>query len=76
MFNGMGYQYAGLLLSLVATLAAPLPFILFKYGERIRAKSKYASSDDELEKERITDDNVNDRGVPSTEAQYTSSFAV
>lgn len=76
MFNGMGYQYAGLLLSLLALLAAPLPFILFKYGERIRAKSKYASSDDELEKERITDDNVNERGVPSTEAQYTSSFAV
>ncbi|GAA5973421.1 hypothetical protein JCM8115_001738 [Rhodotorula mucilaginosa] len=76
MFNGMGYQYAGLLLSLLALLAAPLPFILFKYGEQIRAKSKYASSDDELEKERITDDNVNERGVPSTEAQYTSSFAV
>lgn len=28
----MGSQYAGLLLALITTIIAPLPFILFKYG--------------------------------------------
>ncbi|GAA6006278.1 MFS transporter [Rhodotorula paludigena] len=74
MFNGMGYQYAGLLLSLVASLAIPLPYVLFKYGETIRAKSKYASTDEDLEKERVQGGEDNERRTLPREAQYTSSF--
>lgn len=70
----MGYQYAGLLLSLVASLAIPLPYVLFKYGETIRAKSKYASTDEDLEKERVQDGEDNERPTLPQEAQYTSSF--
>jgi hypothetical protein len=32
MFRGMGYQYAGLLLALLSTVMAPLPYVLFKWG--------------------------------------------
>lgn len=43
MFNSMGFQYAGLLLALVALVIAPIPFIFYRYGERIRGRSKRAS---------------------------------
>ncbi|KAJ3813262.1 major facilitator superfamily domain-containing protein [Lentinula lateritia] len=43
MFNNMGFQYAGLLLALVGVLIAPIPFIFYRYGERIRSKSTKAS---------------------------------
>lgn len=32
------------MLSLIAFCLVPLPFVLFKYGARIRAKSKYAAA--------------------------------
>lgn len=70
----MGYQYAGLLLSLVASLAIPLPYLLFRFGERIRAKSKFASSNEALEKERTTDENVDERPRIAREATYSGSF--
>ncbi|GAA5844274.1 hypothetical protein JCM3766R1_002894 [Sporobolomyces carnicolor] len=73
MFNGMGYQYAGLLLSLVACLAIPLPYILFIYGEKIRAKSKYASDGSDLEGERVEGDNLEKRPSFSPEAAHTSA---
>ncbi|BGP18472.1 hypothetical protein JCM10213v2_006538 [Rhodosporidiobolus nylandii] len=78
MISRMGLQYAGLLLSLVASLAIPLPYVLFKYGERLREKSKYASAGDELEQAKPNDkddhQNGNLRRAPSVEAQYSSSF--
>ncbi|KAH0600692.1 hypothetical protein MHUMG1_01691 [Metarhizium humberi] len=56
MFQGMGIQWAATLLGCVALVLAPMPFIFYKYGSKIRAKSAYAptfaapamkSSDDE-----------------------------
>ena len=44
MFHNLGFQYAGLLLSLLIPIAIPLPFVLIKYGERIRARSRYAAA--------------------------------
>lgn len=44
MFNNLGFQYAGLLLSLLITIAIPLPFILIWKGEEIRRRSPYASA--------------------------------
>lgn len=70
----MGYQYAGLLLSLVASLALPLPYLLFRYGERIRAKSKFASSNEALEEERGPDA-VDARLRIARAATYSRSFA-
>lgn len=51
MFNGMGVQWAGLLLSLVALALTPLPFVLFVKGKTIRQKSRNAASDKDLEQE-------------------------
>lgn len=42
MFQGMGTNWAGLLLGLFGFAMAPVPFLFIKYGKRIRAKSKYA----------------------------------
>ncbi|KDR73178.1 hypothetical protein GALMADRAFT_228304 [Galerina marginata CBS 339.88] len=43
MFHGMGFQFAGLLLALITTLIAPIPFIFYKYGEKVRSRSKRAT---------------------------------
>ena len=43
MFHNMGFQYAGLLLACVGFVIAPMPFIFFKYGEKIRERSVRAS---------------------------------
>ncbi|KAJ1023114.1 hypothetical protein NDA16_003267 [Ustilago loliicola] len=46
MFHNLSVPYAGLLLACLLLLAVPLPFVLIKYGATIRARSKYAASDD------------------------------
>ncbi|KIM36325.1 hypothetical protein M413DRAFT_20550 [Hebeloma cylindrosporum] len=43
MFHGMGFQWAGLLLALIATAIAPIPFVFYTYGERIRGRSARAT---------------------------------
>lgn len=43
MFNNMGFQYAGLLMSLLIAIAIPLPFILIWKGADIRRRSPYAA---------------------------------
>ncbi|KIJ54461.1 hypothetical protein M422DRAFT_73490 [Sphaerobolus stellatus SS14] len=45
MFHNMGFQYAGLLLALIATAIMPIAFFFFKYGGSIRLRSKRASKD-------------------------------
>lgn len=42
MFEGMGVNWASTLIGGVAVLLAPMPFIFYKYGPRIRQKSKFA----------------------------------
>lgn len=42
MFEGMGIQWAGTLLGCVAAVLAPIPFIFYIYGAKIRQKSAYA----------------------------------
>ena len=49
MFNNLTIPYAGLLLACLLLMACPLPFILIRYGETIRAKSKYAAATTGLE---------------------------
>lgn len=65
MFDGLGIQYAATLLGCIAVVLAPIPFIFYKYGAKIRQKSKYAptappapasgSSTEEEEKETAND---------------------
>ncbi|KAK4703431.1 hypothetical protein P7C70_g2788, partial [Phenoliferia sp. Uapishka_3] len=74
MFKGMhGYQYTGLFLSLLASLAIPFPFILFKYGPKIRENSKYAR--EEFERQAASVRKMQAKrgekvaGVPGTESE-------
>ncbi|QDS74379.1 hypothetical protein FKW77_005355 [Venturia effusa] len=41
-FHNLGSQYAGLLLSILATLLTFIPFVFYKYGHVLRARSKLA----------------------------------
>lgn len=43
-FHHLGSQYAGLLLALIATLLTFIPFVLYKFGPDLRARSKLAST--------------------------------
>ncbi|CAK5271079.1 unnamed protein product [Mycena citricolor] len=57
MLNGMGVNWAATLLGGVGLLLAPSPFLFYKYGARIRQRSKFAPCLDlkiaaELEMER------------------------
>lgn len=42
MFNALGVGGGGSLVGGVAVLLAPIPFVFYKYGERIRQRSKFA----------------------------------
>lgn len=81
MFEGMGIQWASTLLGCVAVVLAPIPFVFYKYGERIRARSAYAptfsapamqSSEedaaDSLEKEDHPDDDAALASAPVKES--------
>lgn len=49
-FNNVGSQYAGLILSLIAVALTFLPYILFKWGPQVRARSKQAVGPDDAGK--------------------------
>ena len=42
MFKAMGVNWAGTMLGFVALALVPIPVVFWKYGARIRAKSKFA----------------------------------
>ncbi|KAF7332513.1 MFS general substrate transporter [Mycena kentingensis (nom. inval.)] len=42
MINGLGVNWAATLLGLVGLLLAPSPFLFYKYGAKIRERSKFA----------------------------------
>ncbi|KAF2721681.1 MFS general substrate transporter [Polychaeton citri CBS 116435] len=41
-FHNVGSQYAGLILALAGTVLSLIPFVMFKWGVKLRAKSKRA----------------------------------
>ncbi len=42
MLHNMGVQWAGLLLGLIGVILIPVPFLFYKYGDKLRDKSKFA----------------------------------
>jgi len=42
MYERLGPRWASLLLGFITLLLVPIPFVLAKFGPRLRAKSKYA----------------------------------
>ncbi|KAI0401345.1 major facilitator superfamily domain-containing protein [Xylaria palmicola] len=47
MYHRLGYQWASTLLAGISLLCCAIPFLFWKYGERIRRHSKYAYAGDE-----------------------------
>ncbi|CDS00158.1 related to multidrug resistant protein [Sporisorium scitamineum] len=44
LYHGLGYQWASTLSALLGTALGVVPFVLFRYGKRIRAKSKISQT--------------------------------
>lgn len=42
MFDALGVNWAGTLLGCVALLFVPVPFVFWRYGAKIRARSNFA----------------------------------
>jgi len=42
MFHHMGFQYAGLLLALISVVIAPIPFVFYFKGGKVRERSTRA----------------------------------
>ena len=42
MFDNLGINWAGTLLGSFALILAPIPFLFYKYGRRIRTQSSFA----------------------------------
>ncbi|KAJ9630312.1 hypothetical protein H2204_008530 [Knufia peltigerae] len=46
MYENLGYQWASSLLAFLGLACLPMPFLFFKYGEKIRKRSKFGTSDE------------------------------
>lgn len=44
MYETLGFQWASSLLAFLTLAMVPFPFLFFKYGKRIRARSRHATS--------------------------------
>jgi DHA1 family multidrug resistance protein-like MFS transporter len=42
MFASLGVNWSGTMLGIIAVLLVPIPIIFYKYGHKIREKSKFA----------------------------------
>jgi DHA1 family multidrug resistance protein-like MFS transporter len=49
MFQGIGVNWAGTLLGCVALILVPIPVVFYKFGARIRQKSKFAPTAPKVE---------------------------
>ncbi|KAH7021157.1 multidrug resistant protein [Microdochium trichocladiopsis] len=47
MYDRLGYQWASTLIAGIALLCCAIPFLFWRYGERIRRRSKYAYAGDD-----------------------------
>lgn len=81
MFTALGIGGGGSLIGGVAVLMAPIPFIFYKYGERIRIRSRFAPtkqqppSDEEKQAEQVdsNDDTVHEPSSPSSTSSISSA---
>ncbi|KAI1260479.1 major facilitator superfamily domain-containing protein [Xylariaceae sp. FL1019] len=54
MYHRLGYQWASTVLAAISLLCCAIPFLFWKFGERIRRRSKYAfAGDDEILKKAV-----------------------
>jgi hypothetical protein len=43
MYDKLGYQWASTLLAFLTVAMLPFPYIFFRYGKKIRGKSRFAT---------------------------------
>ena len=55
MFEGIGIEWGMTFLGCIAVLFIPMPFVLYRYGKKIRAKSKFAPAPD-IEQDKRRDE--------------------
>lgn len=76
MFNALGVGGGGSLVGGVAIVLAPIPFIFYKYGERIRRRSRFAPTDGPMphneEKQTHTKENDVEVQIPSSSGSSAS----
>jgi hypothetical protein len=53
MYNTLGIHWASSLPAFLALACVPFPFLFYKYGEKIRLRSKYAAESDAFMKKII-----------------------
>ncbi|GIZ40018.1 hypothetical protein CKM354_000337400 [Cercospora kikuchii] len=79
MFDALGVGGAGSLIGGVALLLAPIPFLFWKHGERIRERSKFAPTEDDPEPQSRAlktqgsgsdEDRAGDRNLVDVEKQH------
>lgn len=44
MYNKLGFQWASSLLAFLTVAMMPFPYLFFKYGKKIRSKSRFAKN--------------------------------
>lgn len=68
MYGALTPQWAGTLLGLLELIMIPIPIVFYRYGEKIRSKSKVIRQlrEDAEEHERRTERNQNMRVRPTT----------
>jgi hypothetical protein len=47
MYEGIGVHWAMTLLACIAAILAPAPLVFWKYGDKLRATSRYAKGDED-----------------------------
>jgi MFS transporter, DHA1 family, multidrug resistance protein len=65
MFLNLGINWAATLLGGIALLLAPIPFLFYKYGPRIRTKSSFAPCIDLKVAKFLGDEARAERGKPA-----------
>lgn len=68
MFNALGVGGGGSLIGGFACLLAPIPFVFWKYGERIRVKSRFAPTEEREEGREKRKETVVDRDLDEQRA--------
>ncbi|BDD57581.1 hypothetical protein MPDQ_007786 [Monascus purpureus] len=53
MFHGIGIHWASSIPAFLSLLCAPLPFLFYKWGPRIRARCRYSAEAEELKKQMM-----------------------
>ncbi len=69
MFEGIGIEWGMTFLGCIATVFIPMPFYLYRYGKKIRGRSKFAPAPD-IEQDKRRDEES--RGALASEGEEST----